>query len=310
MVMFNFLYPQFLWLLTLIPIFVLIYFVSLTSNKKKGITFGNFKALERFYGVELFSRNFFYMFLNIIILTVLILGLAGLGVKYNAYTSDFSFVIAVDTSSSMLTSDIFPTRFEAATVAAKKLVSSLPPGTTVGVVGFSGASTIYQDMTNNKMHIFMGIDNLQIGNVEGTNIYDALITADNMFDTLSDGKQRAVILISDGQINIGDTPLLIDLSKKNDLIVYTIGVGDDEDDDKIFNMISKADVDFLKSLSFNTGGKFFRVKDGDFSEFLSSFDSKGIYNITIDLSSYLIIIALFLFFIDWILYNFRFRIYP
>ena len=143
MITFSFLYPQFLWFLALIPFFVLVYLISLTINKKKGIAFGNFKALERFYGIEFFSKNFLYLAFNLVLLVILIMGLAGLGMKYDTNTSDFSFVIAIDTSSSMLTNDITPTRFQAAVNIASKLISNLPAGTNIGIVGFSGASIIY-----------------------------------------------------------------------------------------------------------------------------------------------------------------------
>ena len=156
----------------------------------------------------------------------------------------------------------------------------------------------------------MSLDSIENWDVEGTNIYDALLSADKILDISADGKKRAVILISDGQLNVGDAPLLIDYAQRNNLVLYTIGVGTESGGESVFNMISKADINFLKSLAFGTNGKFFRIDDNDFSEILSEFDSNGIYNVTVDLSMYLIIMAIFLFFINWILYNFRFRIFP
>lgn len=308
MISFSFLYPTFLWFLLFIPVFIFVYMIALTKNKQRGIAFGNFRAIERFYGVEFFSKNFIYMYLNIFILILLIFGLAGFGVNTTAKTSDADFVVAIDTSTSMLTSDIEPTRFDAAVASAKNLISRLPAGTNVGIIGFSGASVIYQDLTNDKILQVMGLGNIKIGEVDGTNIYDALLLADKMLDMYDTGKKRNVILISDGQINVGDAALIIDFAQRNNIIIYTIGVGTKSDE--YLNMISSADINFLKSLSFNTGGKTFLVDSGDFSEFLNEFGANGKYDVTLDLSMYLIIFAILLFFISWVLYNFRFRIYP
>ena len=62
-----FLYPKFLAFLLLIPLFVFVYFFSLIYNKKKAIVFSNFEAMERFYDIEFFSKNFLALYLNLIV---------------------------------------------------------------------------------------------------------------------------------------------------------------------------------------------------------------------------------------------------
>ena len=49
-----FVYPGFLFLLLLIPLFIGIYFLSFYYNKKKALVFPNFEAVERVFGVEIF----------------------------------------------------------------------------------------------------------------------------------------------------------------------------------------------------------------------------------------------------------------
>ena len=78
-----------------------------------------------------------------------------------------------------------------------------------------------------------------------------------------------------------------------------------------FEVISKVDEDFLKSLAFNSGGQFFRVKDLD--EMRNSFEkifTETSKDIIVDLSVYCLIIAIVIFTIFWVLYNFRFRTIP
>jgi Ca-activated chloride channel family protein len=142
MVNFSFQYPQILLLLLLVPIFILIYFLGITYTKKKAIMFGNFEALQRFSGVEFFSRNFLSLYLNIIILCLFVFAAAGTFVFYDTQTSSFSFVIAVDNSDSMNADDISPNRLSAAKSAAKKFVDLLPMGVEVAVLEFSGDEKI------------------------------------------------------------------------------------------------------------------------------------------------------------------------
>ncbi len=274
------------------------------------MVFGNFKALERFYGIEFFSKNFIALYLNIAILIVIIFGLSGMGIKFDSDTSASSFVLLVDSSSSMLANDIYPNRLVAARNAATEFVVSLPIGVNVGVVGFGGISTVYQTLDSNKLLIKMGIDNIELSEIEGTNIYDALVSADRMFDIADDKKKKSVILFSDGQINVGDAPLIIEFAKRNNIVINCIAMGTEAGGETVYQTISKTDLDFLKSLSFNTDGDFFRVNDDDFDEFLDTFYETGKYEVDIDLSMYFIMIGILLFSLHWVLYNLRFRAYP
>ena len=78
---FLFLYPRFLLLLVLVPFFVFIYFFSLVYNKKKAVLFGNFAAMERFFDIEFFSKNFMALYFNVGVLILLILALAGTSLR-------------------------------------------------------------------------------------------------------------------------------------------------------------------------------------------------------------------------------------
>lgn len=311
MLSFVFNHPYYLWFLILIPLFILVHFWSLTYNKSKALPFGNFQAIERFYGIEFFSKNFIALYLQIAIVLLVVLSLSGMNVSFNTDTSSHSFVMAIDTSSSMTAVDLIPSRFEAAKEASKDFVNALPLGVNVGVIGFSGDSKIYQRLVNDKFSIRKSIDEVELGGVEGTNIYNAIITANQLFNEKNDGKRKSIILLSDGQINVGDAPLIIDYAKKNDLTIHTIAVGTIEGGSTDLNLVSKADIDFLKSLSFNTNGYFFEAKNlKEFKENYINLIEKGNLQVKMDLSSYLLIFALFLVLIYWISYSFKFKSFP
>jgi len=303
-----FLYPKFLMLLLLVPFFIFVYFFSIAYNKKKAVLFANFEAMERFYDVEFFSKNFLALYVNLAIIVLLVFSLAGTSVAFDIDTSSFSYVIAVDTSNSMATADVIPNRIGAAKDSAKDFVDLLPLGVEVGVVAFSGDALVMQNLDTSKIKTKMAIDNIDFGIIQGTNVYNALIASNKLFGTR---QIKAVILISDGQLNVGDAPQITRYTQRNNLVVHTIAIGTEEGGVTEFNTISKVDEDFLKSLSFNSGGEFFRATDikdlGDSFERLIRETNR---EVVLDLTFYLLLAAIIIFSILWILYNLRFKVVP
>ena len=305
---FSFLYPKFLSLLLLVPFFVFVYFFSIIYNKKKAVLFANFEAMERFHDIEFFSKNFLALYVNLAVLVLLIFSLSGTAVSFNIDTSAFSYVIAIDTSSSMSTTDVSPSRLSAAIQEAKDFIDLLPIGVEVGIVAFSGDAVVIQTLDTSKMKVKMALDSIDYGMIQGTNIYNALLTSNKLFDLR---QAKSVILISDGQLNIGDAPSIIRYINRNNLIVNTIAVGTKEGGMSETNTISKIDKDFLKSLAFNSGGKFFMAEDiGDLDEGFNSLIRETNKSVIIDISFYLLIIAILIFTILWVLYNLRFKVVP
>jgi Ca-activated chloride channel family protein len=241
-------------------------------------------------------------------LVLLVFALAGTAVAFNVDTSAFSYVIAIDTSSSMATEDVSPNRLSAAIAEAKNFVDLLPIGVEVGIIAFSGDAEVLQTLDTSKLKLKMALDSVDYGEVQGTNIYNALITANKIFGSR---RMKSVILISDGQLNVGDAPQIISYINRNNLIVNTIAVGTEEGGLTEFNTISKVDEDFLKSLAFNSEGRFFRVKDiSGLDDTFNSLIEETNRQVTIDLSFYLLLVAILLFTILWILYNLRFKVVP
>lgn len=304
----SFLYPKFLLLLILVPLFIFVYFFSILYNKKKAVMFANFEAMERFYEIEFFSKNFLALYLNVFILILLIFSLAGTSYSFRANSSTFSYAVVVDDSSSMSSTDILPNRLEAAKKEASNFINMLPVGVDVGIISFSGDANILQGLDSSKIKAKMAIDQIEYGKIQGTNVYNALISANKLF---GNKKMKSVVLISDGQINIADTPQIIRYVKKNNLVVNTIAVGTEEGGKTEFNVISKVDKDFLKALAFNSGGKFFMANNGvALKESFSSLVDDVNREVTIDLTLYLLLAAIILFSILWVLYNLRFKVVP
>ena len=308
MVLVSFLYPKFLTLLLLVPFFVFVYFFSIIYNKKKAVLFANFEAMERFYDVEFFSKNFFALYLNLAVLILLIFSAAGTAISFSVDTSAYSYVIAIDNSGSMVAEDIAPTRFAAAKLEAVNFVNALPIGVEIGIIGFSGDAVVMQTLDNSKLKSKMAIESLEFGKIQGTNIYNALIAVNKLFE---ERQMKSVILISDGQLNVGDAPQITRYANRNNLIVNTIAVGTEEGGLTEYDTVSKVDEDFLKALAFNTNGQFFRAKDvATLGESFDNIIRQTNKEVTIDISFYLLLAAIVIFTLMWVLHNLRFKIVP
>lgn len=304
----SFQYPYFLFLLFLVPLFIIIYFLSMLYNRKKSIVFSNFKALERISNVEIFSKGFSILYINLAILILLVFAMSGANISFSAETSSFSYVIVIDNSQSMNTADIFPSRLDAAKDLSKDFVNTLPIGVKVGVIQFSGDAIVIQKLDNNKLKTRLALESVESGDNPGTNVHAAIISADKL---LENEKMKSVILISDGQFNSYSSEQVSDYAVKNNIIINSIMVGTEAGGETEFNTTSTASEYDLKALALITEGVFFKVSDaGSLDKPLSVLLNNTVREVSLDISVYSLFAALVLFLLHWILYNFRFRTIP
>lgn len=301
----SFTRPSYLIFLFGIVLLVFFHFYGLKNLRGKTVKFANFDAIASVKGIDLYSRNISGLVFNVTLVFIIVLALAGLTLHTQLKTSSFSFVIAIDSSQSMEANDFLPQRITVAKDTAIDFVNTLPINTLVGVISFAGNSFVEQEITKNKQEITNSIKNLKISKFGGTDIHEAMTSSINLFyklnptylDLFENERGRAIILISDGQINVGDIDETIRLLRDNDIIVHTIAMGTIQGGETSFG-ISKLDQDTLKSISFNTEGKYFSV--GNSEELRESFNQISESKIrlgAIDLTNYLLISAIFIFII-------------
>lgn len=178
-------------------------------------------------------------------------------------------VIALDISSSMLATDLAPTRFEAAKQVAKKFVNNRPDDN-IGLVVFSGESLSLMPLTGDKAAVVNAIQNVEVGALnDGTAIGDGLSSAINRLVS-GQAKSKSIILLTDGTNNAGDVApsTAAQIAKQKNIKVYTIGVGTNGSititDPYGFSsttMETKIDEASLKNIASATNGKYFRATD-------------------------------------------------
>ncbi len=178
-------------------------------------------------------------------------------------------VLAIDISSSMLATDLSPTRFDAAKEVAQKFVNQRPDDN-IGLVVFSGESLSLMPLTNDKTALVNAISGVKTGMLnDGTAIGDGLSSAINRL-TSGKAKSKSIILLTDGTNNAGDVApsTAAQIAKQKGIKIYTIGVGTNGSikitDPYGFSsttMETKIDEAALKNMAEITKGKYFRATD-------------------------------------------------
>ena len=186
-------------------------------------------------------------------------------------------VVALDTSRSMMASDIKPTRLQQAKWGIRDLLRNLR-GDRVGLVPFAGSSILQCPLTIDYAAFAMTLDDVYSGIIPkgGTAIEQALRTAVAAFP--KDGTaDRVILLITDGEDHEGDPLALLPELKEKGIRVYTIGIGTLEgemvpaDDgqggyfkDRQGQIVKTAlKEDVLQKLALGTGGTYVRSAPGD-----------------------------------------------
>lgn len=134
-----------------------------------------------------------------------------------------------DTSASMTSDDVSPSRLVAAKQAATSFLQRVSPSTQVGSVAFARHAMLLQSPTTDHALTQAAIDGIKSGG-GGTAMGNALAVALRSIRSAPRlGGRRApgsVILISDGAGNVGINPLTVAVrAKKEKVKIFTISIG-------------------------------------------------------------------------------------
>jgi len=292
---FYFTSPNNLYFLFLIPILIFFHFYNIKNIKSRSLRFANFEAIARIKGIDLYSKSIIFLILNIVMIFSLVFSISGLTFYTEMESSSFSFIVAIDSSESMGADDIAPDRLTAAKETSIDFINSLPYNSRIGVISFSGNSFIEQELTNNKQQLETAINGIELTRFGGTDIYEAISISASL---LRDEENKAIIVLSDGQINIGNIVETVEFARDKMIIVHTFGIGTKEGGLASYG-ISKIDEESLRSLAYSSKGSFFNIDSKEKME--QAF--KEIAPLTrkmggINLSFYLILITMFIFILE------------
>lgn len=153
---------------------------------------------------------------------VVVLGISGPHLTVPVPVRDGAVFICIDTSGSMASTDVVPTRAQAAKAAAQAFIDESAPGTRIGIISFAGGAGVVAPLSADHQVVVAALDEIPLPN-GATAIGDALKLAAQMLPSTG---HRVVILITDGVNNSGTDPNEIaQWLGAHHIPVYTVGIG-------------------------------------------------------------------------------------
>lgn len=308
--------PVFLWLSVFIPLIITFHFYFLHMNQRKALRFSNFEALKRIAKERFFIKNNVVLILRVFVFLLLVIGLSQTIVYYDGARNDFDYVLAIDTSPSMVAEDISPNRLEAAKEAAVTFIENSKSSSEIGLVTFSGVTYVREPLSEDKLSLRISVESLNISRVSGTDIANAIVTSTNLLSSSENGK--AIIIFTDGIDTAGayidDTiAQAVDYAKSQQIIIHTIGIGTEDSAigylPEIYNLTSSIDRDTLLYMSNSTGGLniYPTSKEALIAPFRTLDGRTHQASIPVNVYEYALLLAAIFLLIEWILTNTRFR---
>jgi len=134
-------------------------------------------------------------------------------------------IVCLDVSNSMLAQDLTPNRLERAKLALEKMIDGLE-GDRLGLIIFAGEAYVQLPITSDygAAKLFLASIGPKMVPVQGTNIGAAINKAVESFGK-DDGKNKAIILITDGENHEIDAVQAAEEAGKNGIMINTIGIG-------------------------------------------------------------------------------------
>ncbi|MFB6180612.1 MAG: VWA domain-containing protein [Candidatus Nanohalobium sp.] len=259
-------YNEFFHLLFLLNgLVILVYFYYRNKKKDRAMKFGNFKTLKKVAGNSFLQTDDLLLLTRMIGITLLIIGISNPVLIQEKKVSESNYAVLLDSSGSMFTSDIKPTRFQAAKQTAKEFTQQLPNSSKVGLVTFSGAVGTRKGLTSNHNRITSEINDLNIGetNAAGTAMGDAISAGVTILRDSS--KPGRILLLTDGTNNKGlSLEKAAEKAAKANVSIHAVGLGEKNGSSQSYGIlegrnVSKADTpnlnpEELKMLADKTSG--------------------------------------------------------
>jgi len=278
--MVRFLQPEWLWLLTLLPV------VLLFRGRRGPVAAVEFSDVGLAREVARSSRARIGRWLWLLPLLAGALMIVGLARPQRAHSrtevtaNGIDIVLGLDVSGSMQALDFLVDNRRVNRIEVVKSVVSRfieeRPNDRIGLIAFAAAPYLVSPLTLDHDWLQQNLERVStaLAGEDGTAIGSAIAASVNRLRT-TNAKSKVVILLTDGMNNTGKiSPLAAaEAAKAMGVKVYTIGVGvrgmapipmhDQAGNTRI--MMDKVDVDekTLQAVASETGGMFYRATDTD-----------------------------------------------
>lgn len=293
----TFLWPEFLWLLLVLPLLVLLYIWLLRRKKKLALRYASLSIVREAMGKGQTFRRHIPPILFLLSLAAMLVASSRPFAVVTLPSQRETIILAMDVSGSMRATDVQPNRLVAAQNAAKAFLKDLPRNVRVGIVAFAGTASVVQPSTLSREDLSAAIDKFQlqrgtaIGNGIVVSLAEIFPNAGISLDAMQNGRDRqrgvsldqagkdkdakpafvpvapgsytsaAIILLTDGQRTTGvDSLEAAKVAADRGIRVYTVGVGTVDGETIGFegwSMRVKLDEETLKGIARATQAEYF-----------------------------------------------------
>ena len=273
------LYPQYLWLLLLVPVFFVVQAFMLKLRRRRIRRFGDETLVNSL--MPSYARGKVWLRLSMFAIAfcfvVLAMSRPQRGVRLKEQqVKGAEVIIALDVSNSMLAEDYSPNRLERAKMAISRVTEKLKDDR-IGLIVFAGDSYVQIPMTSDYISAKMFLNTISTGSVpvQGTAIGSAIDLGVRSFSEESD-KSRAIIVITDGENHEDDPVSSAKRAADMGVRVFTIGVGSVEGkfiplpdggyitDDEGNNVVTRLDNKTLQKIADAGNGVFVHSSNIEF----------------------------------------------
>lgn len=223
--------PVWFWALAAVPVFVGLY---LWSTKRSADLVGKIVAprlRNQLAGAVSVWRRVLRAIFVLTAFALIVVGLAkpqwGFSEK-EVKQRGRDVIIAVDTSRSMLATDVTPTRLLRAKLIAQDLLR-LVRGDRVGLIAFAGSAFLQAPLTLDYNAVLTSLDELDTNVIPkgGTNIAAAIRAAEEAFGK-AEGKTRALVILTDGEELDADGIAAAKKAAEQGIRIFAVGIGSGE----------------------------------------------------------------------------------
>lgn len=289
--MLEFVHPEKLWWLLGVPAVLLLWMIGMWHHRRMRRRFGNVENLEEISRVSWAGHGWLQLVLFGLSMVAMILALAypqRLGRELRPVPMPTDVIFMLDISPSMFARDMDPSRLGRAQQIIQQFILNKLPEDRYALVSFNFYSIVMSYLTRDPQSILVYFDYLNqteepvIGTNMGAAMVSALrvIQADEQINPDNAAKRRRVlVLISDGDDNIGQWqgPLAEVIRRR--IKMYTFGLGTANGtyfpllltpSGEVLKwatsmtgerLVSKAQARTLREVAERTGARFYRGED-------------------------------------------------
>jgi Ca-activated chloride channel homolog len=242
----DFLWSGLLVLLVALPLLIALYVLRMRRGRPSGVRYSSLALIRDAEPGSARMRRHLPVVLFIAALGATIVAMARPVVILAVPTNQTTIILTIDVSGSMCSSDVPPSRLEAAEAAASTFIKSQSSSTRIGIVAFSGFAEVVAAPTNDQTALLNALHSLATG--RRTAIGDGILASIDAISEVDPTVAKSVtdsstgtaptpvvqgayapdivVLLTDGASNAGTPPLdAAQQAADRGVRVYTIGFG-------------------------------------------------------------------------------------